>query len=287
MAAKPIFQNIAILGVGLIGGSIGAAVAARRLASEIVGIDRDPKNLRAARQQGAICRGTTQLERGVSKADLVLVCTPIETIVDRVAAVAAATEKPCLIADVGSTKARIVAAVGRNAAAADRFVGSHPMAGNEQQGPRHADKNLFLGRSVILTPIRNTNRTALRRLERFWSSLGARTVTMSPAEHDRSIATVSHLPHLVAAALVASTPDRNLAQVASGWLDTTRIASSDAEMWVHILRDNRSHILKSATRFEKVVTSMCRALAEEDRATLCKILQDAQAKRDSAGSSHS
>ena len=160
MAAKPIFQNIAILGVGLIGSSIGAAVADRRLASEIVGIDRDPKILRAARQQGAICRGTTQLERGVSEADLVLVCTPIETIVDRVAAVAAATEKPCLITDVGSTKARIVAAVGRNTAAVDRFVGSHPMAGNEQQGPRHADKNLFLGRSVILTPIRNTNRTA-------------------------------------------------------------------------------------------------------------------------------
>ena len=285
MTAKPVFKNIALLGVGLIGGSIGEAICARSLAEEVVGIDREAKNLRAAKRRSAIMRGTRDLARGVAEADLVIICTPVETIVELVGKVADATGPHCLFTDVGSTKARIVAEIERNKSAAARFVGSHPLAGSERKGPGNADKHLLESQSVILTPTKKTDPATLRRLKRFWTSLGARTVTMRPAEHDRCIAAVSHLPHLVAAALTASTPDRELAQAASGWLDTTRIAAGDAEMWANILIDNRSHILKSASRFGKLVASMCRALEAGDRAALCKILQDAQEKRNSAGSS--
>jgi prephenate dehydrogenase len=280
MPNKPIVDNVAILGVGLIGGSIGLALQKFRLAREVIGIDPNPTNLRIARRLGAITRGTADLARGVVAADLAVVCTPLETIADRVVTVAAKTGGNCLITDAGSTKARIVRQVQRQKGT--RFIGSHPMAGSEQKGTAHADAALLAGRTVIITPTRSAAAADIRLIKRFWTSLGAHIVSMTPAEHDRAVASVSHLPHLIAAAVAAATPRGDLPQVAAGWLDTTRIAASDVEMWLNILTDNRTHILKSAERFGKVWTSLCTALERDDRVAMRRILQDAKAKRDTA-----
>ncbi len=282
MAASKKIGTLAIVGVGLIGGSIGMAARRRKLAQQVIGIGRRESSLRIARRRGALTAATTDLEEGVAEADLSIVCTPVETIVERARRIAAACPAAALITDVGSTKAEIVAALDRGLPRQVRFLGSHPMAGSEETGPQHAQEDLLVGRSVILTPTRRTRTADLDRLRWFWESLGAQVVQLSAREHDRRIATVSHLPHLVAAALAASAGPSDLEYVASGWLDTTRIAAGDVDMWEQIFRTNSTHVLKSLSRFETLLNSVREAIAAGDYRRLRKILQEAKRKRDAA-----
>ena len=286
MAASKRIYTVAIIGVGLIGGSIGLALRRRGLASEVIGIGRRQSTLKIARHRGAISSGTTNLQRGVADADLVVVCTPVDSIPDLVCAASEAAPPAALITDAGSTKAAIVKQLAGRLGAGAPFLGSHPMAGSEQTGPQHADASLFDGRAVIVTPTRRTDASDRRRLKRFWTSLGGRVVEMAPEEHDRRVAAVSHLPHLVAAALASNTSDRDLQLVASGWMDTTRIAAGEVDMWMDILKSNRSHILKSAARFEKLMASLRGALERGDDDTLRRILQDGKQKRDAVEQIH-
>lgn len=275
---KFVYTKIALIGVGLIGGSIGLALKKRKLAAEVVGIDPHEENLDTARKRQAITLGTIDLTAGIQDADLAIISAPVQKIPHLIGAVAAATKHECLITDTGSTKREILAQVTSDA----RFIGSHPMAGGAQHGPRTADADLFEDRAVILTPSSSAAQRDVHALEQFWSRLGAHTCKMSPAEHDRVVASVSHLPHLVAVALAAATQPKNLPHVASGWLDTTRIAASGESLWVDILCDNRDHVLKSAERFGKVWTQLCGALEKNDRTALRKVLREAKKRRDHA-----
>ena len=278
MAVKPPFDKVALLGVGLIGGSIGLALQKRKLAKQVMGIDPSQANLQTARRRKAISGGTNDLRRGLQDACLAVISAPVQQIAHLASEVAKATEGQCLITDTGSTKRKILAQVPPHV----RFIGSHPMAGGEQHGPQAASADLFVGRTVILTPAPKAAPNDLSLLAQFWSHLGARTVRMSAVRHDRIVASVSHLPHLAAAALAAATPRQDIAQVASGWLDTTRVAASDIELWVDILYDNRDNVLKSTERFGKVWASLCDALEQNDRKALRKILRDAKTHRDMA-----
>ena len=278
MSKNFVFNKIALIGVGLIGGSIGMAIKKRKLADVIVGIDPNEENLDMARKLQAITLGTADLSAGIQDAHLAIISAPVQKIPDLIAAVAAATKGDCLITDTGSTKREILAQV----AADTRFIGSHPMAGGAHHGPRTADADLFEDRAVILTPPPRAAKRDVRALEQFWARLGAHTREMSPAEHDRVVASVSHLPHLAAVALAAATPPKNLPHVASGWLDTTRIAASGESLWVDILCDNRDHVLKSAEGFGKVWTQLCGALEKNDRTALRKVLREAKKRRDLA-----
>jgi prephenate dehydrogenase len=283
------FDTVAIVGVGLIGGSIGLALRERKLAREVVGIGRREARLGAAREHGAIDRGTTNLLEGVADAQLVVVATPVDSIVEFVSQAAAASANRSLITDAGSTKGEIVRSV--EALLVDRrdgprFVGSHPLAGDHRTGVEFARGDLFDGRKVVVTPTEKTHRAAVLEISGFWESLGADVVTLSPDEHDRALAATSHLPHLIAAALALATPKELLPLAASGWRDTTRVAGGDPELWRAIFASNRQEVLDALKQFERWTGEIREMLALGQDERLLRILERAnwmKANRDSLG----
>lgn len=278
-------RTIAILGVGLIGGSIGRALLERQLAERVIGIGRNAGRLRKAKDLGLVTETTTKLARGVATADLVIVCTPVDQVVDHVRQVAESASAAALITDVGSTKTSIVDALeGALPAGGARFLGSHPLAGSEKTGAEHALPDLLQGRVVVLTPTRTSLADDYETLRKFWESLGARVVRRTPAAHDAALAATSHLPHLIASALAAATPEEELELTAGGWCDSTRIAGGDVELWRQILADNRGNVLRALEKFEKVLASFRAALEKDDRARLAKLLEAGKAHRDIVGS---
>jgi prephenate dehydrogenase len=278
------YETVAIIGVGLIGGSIGLALRERKLARTIVGVGRRQASLDIARQVGAIDHGVTNLASGVSQAQLVVICTPVDTIAERAIQAAAACPPNALITDAGSTKETIVAAVDAglaNRRSGPRFVGSHPLAGDHRVGPEHARADLFDGRIVVVTPTASTRPAAVTETRGFWESLGANVTAMAPADHDAALAVTSHLPHLVAVALAAATPKSLLPLAASGWRDTTRVAGGEAKLWQPIFAANRQHVLSALEQFGEVFDNLRKTLAQGDDETLTSILEmAAKTKRD-------
>lgn len=282
----PVGQRIAIVGVGLIGGSIGLALRRRGLAEEVVGVGRRPVVLEKAVALGAIDRGTTNLVDGVAEADLVVVATPVGIVVDVVQAVAQLAPRAS-ITDAGSTKAEICRSLRAEEDGSGlrpgRFVGSHPLAGGHRTGPEHASGDLFVGRTVVVTPEDDTPPGLVQRMTEFWESLGAEVTLLSPEEHDRALAATSHLPHLIASALAAATPEEWLQLAATGWADTTRIAAGDAELWTQIFSQNRAAVLDALRRFEHQLAALDSAIADDDPAALHGLLQEGKRIRDALG----
>lgn len=274
------FNSIAIVGVGLLGGSIGLAVRKRQPAAEVIGIGRGQASLNKAKRRGAISRGTTNLAKGLADADLVIVCTPVATVADQVLAVAEHVRPGTLITDVGSTKVEIVAALKGKLPSDVQFIGSHPLAGGSQGGVEHACADLFEERPIVVTPQRGTDAAHKNRLTQFWADLGGEVVEMTPLRHDRAVATTSHLTHLVASALAATTGDDDLPLTSTGWLDTTRVAAGDVELWQQIVASNREPIAKSLAQFETLIGKLRRAVERDDRRQLGRILSEAKRKRD-------
>ena len=278
------WKTVAIVGVGLIGGSIGLALRRGKLADRVIGVGRDLKKLRGAYRRGIVSEVSDNLEQGVRDADLVIVCTPVASIVEQVRHVATACPRHALITDVGSTKSTIAAALIQKQLGGVTFVGSHPLAGSEKAGCENARDVLFDGQIVIVTPTPSTPESAVRKTVQFWQQLGAEVRRMSPRDHDRAIAMTSHVPHLVASALAASTSAELLPLAATGWSDTTRIASGDVRLWEQILMHNRGHVLKSLDKFEKVLTSLRNSLESEKPRQLKSILAKGKQHRDTVGS---
>jgi prephenate dehydrogenase len=278
------YDTVAIVGVGLIGGSIGLALRERKLARNIVGIGRRQTSLDAARKVGAIDHGVTSLAAGVAQAQLVIVCTPVDSIAERVIQAAAACPPGALMTDAGSTKETIVSAVDAglaNRRSGPRFVGSHPLAGDHRTGAEHARGDLFDDRTVVVTPTNLTRPAAVTEISGFWESLGANVTTMTPAEHDAALAMTSHLPHLIATALAAATPHNLLPLAASGWRDTTRVAGGDPKLWQPIFASNRQHVLEALDRLSQIVSNLRETLEQGDYESLSQILERAaKTKRD-------
>ena len=274
---------VAILGVGLIGGSIGLALRERGFKGRIIGIGRNRSRLRKALQLGAITESTTNIERGVSQADLIVVCTPVDCIVDQSEKISQYAPSAAVITDVGSTKGTIVAALTGNTGDV-HFVGSHPLAGNEKPGVQHAASDLFVNRTVVITPERKTNVEAKKQVVKFWKDLGATVVSMSTKEHDRSVAMISHMPHAVAAVLAATPTASQLKLAATGFTDTTRIAGADAELWVQIMRDNSVEVLQSLEQFMDNLEQVRCALEQGDYRKLSRYLKRGKQARGSLGS---
>ncbi len=260
-------ERLAIVGVGLLGGSVAKAVRAQGLAREIVGIGRDLARLDPARRDGALDRTTTDVAEGVAGADRVLLAATVmanETLLERVWQAAPAG---AVLTDVGSTKRGIVAVAERLAAARPEvhFVGSHPMAGSEKSGYGVARVDLFQGATVVVTPTESTAPAAAKGVGEFWAALGARVVTLDPAAHDRAVAAISHLPHVAAWALVDAVmrfePDA-LSIAARGFKDTTRIAASDPDVWREILLDNRQALRASLSAFRGALDDLEALLAD-------------------------
>jgi prephenate dehydrogenase len=282
------WETVAIIGVGLIGGSIGLALRKRKLARRVVGIGRRAESLQAALDYGCVTHTTTSIAEGVQQAQIVVVCTPVESVAGTVAEAAGHCPPGCVITDAGSTKAQLVARAEK--LLADRlpgrmpFVGSHPLAGSEKNGPQAATADLLMGRVVIVTASAISDREVVAAIEAFWQSLGARVVRMSPQDHDAALARTSHLPHLVASALSAATPADLLPLTATGWQDTTRIAAGDAELWRQIFLANREATLKALADFETVLAGFRAALEAADGAKLADLLAEGKRRRDAVGS---
>jgi prephenate dehydrogenase len=256
--------TVAIVGVGLIGGSIGLAVRARRLASEVVGVGRDPGRLDQASRAGAIDRGTTDLGEGVAEADVVVVCTPVSQVAEDVGRVAETAPAHVLVTDAGSAKRQIIDAVERHPPSAAVFVGAHPLTGSERKGVTSARADLFEGRVCVLTPTPRTRPERTGRALAFWTALGCRVVELGPAEHDEILAYTSHLPHALACALASSVPVEWLPLAAGGYRDGTRVAGADSALWTAIFRDNRGPLLKALGTLRERLDAFEYALMNDD-----------------------
>jgi prephenate dehydrogenase len=238
--------RVAVLGVGLIGGSIGLA-ARRRLDAEVVGFGRNPATLERAVELGALDRAATSLQDACEGAELIFCAGPVAVLPDQGAAALAACGPETVVSDVGSTKGELVAALGED----ERFIGGHPLAGAETAGVENAREDLFDGARWYLTPTERSSGVLYDRLQRTVAGLGARPQAIDPATHDRLMATVSHLPHVVANALVAEAAsslggdDERMLEVGPSFRDTTRVAGSNPAIWADIFATNRDAVADS------------------------------------------
>jgi len=243
-------QRICIIGVGLLGGSVGLAAKSRLAGCEVVGWGHRRSTLVRARAIGAIDRIAPAPQQAVAGASLVVLCTPVGVFETVLREMSPHLAPGTIVTDVGSTKRSVVELAGRLLPAGVHFVGSHPVAGSEKRGIDFARTDLFENALCITTPDGRTDARALRAVERFWRTLGMRVCRLSPEEHDMLLADISHLPHAVAAALVAMQSEEGMKLAGKGFLDATRIACGDGRLWRDILLDNRDNVLAAIGRLK-------------------------------------
>lgn len=271
-------KRLSVLGVGLLGGSLGLAVRSAAKDCRVVGYGHRQATLKSALASGAIDEAYDDPAAAVRGADLVVLCTPVGLLGELLDRIAPALATGAIVTDVGSTKASVVQhAEARHPAI--RFVGSHPMAGSEKRGVEYAQADLFQNAVCITTPTEQTDRDALESVEAFWRRLGMRLKRLSPEDHDRLICDVSHLPHAVAAALVTMQETPAFDLVGKGFLDATRIAGGDGGLWRDILLDNRDNALDSITRLKSTLDGLEALLRAGDGEALRDWLDQAAARR--------
>ncbi|QDU57783.1 prephenate dehydrogenase [Aeoliella mucimassa] len=280
----PNFDKVAIIGVGLLGGSIGKALQERELAKEVIGIGRYKGKLSHAQSIGTVTEATTDLAEGVAGANVVVVCTPVETVADQVAQVLEHVGPDCLVTDVGSTKEAIIRDICEKCGPrASQFVGSHPLAGDHNTGPDFSRADLFEKRMVVITPSDQNELEPTVKIAEFWHALGARTILLQADEHDAALAVTSHLPHALATALALTTPQELLGLAATGWADTTRVAAADSTLWRQIFLANREQVLAALDHFNVQLTALRTAIATDDGDKLEELLFEGKKIRDALG----
>ncbi|MDD5680926.1 MAG: prephenate dehydrogenase [Candidatus Omnitrophica bacterium] len=274
------FKQITIIGVGLIGGSIGLAVKKNRLAARIVGVTAHKATLDKARKRKAIDFGTLDLKKSVLNSDMVILATPVDKIIGTLKQIAPKLKKDCIVIDVASVKGNIVNNGERIIGSKAHFVGTHPMAGSEQRGVDKADSNLFKDAPCIITKTKKTDKKALKAVRHFWKVLGSKIYELSPMEHDKRVSNISHLPHAAAAALALTADSSSLKFASTGFGDTTRIASGDPALWSAILTDNSSSARGDIKRYLKQLEAISKLIEAKDKDKLKIVLLKAKRKRD-------
>lgn len=280
MTATPTDRVLAIMGVGLLGGSVAAAAKARGVARRVIGIGRNAERLKASVACGLIDDYVADLQACDPTWDLVVVGTPVDRIATDVRDIAAVSRPGTLITDVGSVKAPICRDVGSLRERQVQFVGSHPMAGSEKRGFEASRPDLFVGRVTVVTPDEHSNSDAVDVIRRFWESLGSMVVTMSADAHDRAVAATSHVPHVAAAAVAAILRPEQRPLAATGFRDTTRIAAGDPDLWVAILLSNAEAVLSSLGDLTQSLQSFESAIRSGDATQLKTLLQAGKTSRD-------
>ena len=279
------FTNVAIIGVGLIGGSLGMVLRGRKLAATVTGVGRNAEKLARAQALGAVDRYTTDIGAGVAAADLIVLAVPVGQITTVLSEIVPFVRAESIITDVGSVKKEIVTRAERLMPRRAHFVGGHPMTGSERTGVENADPYLFESAYYVLTPTRSTHPGALEVMQRLVQAIGARLIILSPEEHDFLVAGVSHLPHLVAAALVNAVnairdPEKILSLAAGGFRDTTRIAGGDPGLWRDILVANREMVIEFLSLFRSQLAEAENALDTGHAETLYRWLAKAASLRE-------
>jgi prephenate dehydrogenase len=276
------FDQITIIGVGLIGGSVGLAAKSRGVARRVVGVDRNAEALKKAEALGAIDAGTTDLPAGVRESQLVVACTPVDRI-SEVLIKAFEHAGPVLYTDAGSVKGGLADAVEWARPDGATYVPAHPLAGAEKNSVEYARADLFENRVTIVTPWYADPDPDEAAIEQFWQALGSRIVRMNAEEHDRVLAFTSHLPHAVASAVAGITSPDLLALSAGGFRDVTRIAAGDPKLWAAIFQANKDGVLSALTAFTNRLVEFRKLLEAGDRAGLEQWLTEGKQVRDALG----
>lgn len=275
--------QVTIVGLGLMGGSLAAALTRRAACRRVVGVARREEIVQAALAQGIVHQATTDLGEGVQEANLVVLATPVRTILYLLEVIGPLLPPGCVVMDVGSTKTEIVAAMGRLPATAEP-LGGHPLCGKETSGLEAADPALYEGRVFVLTPLPRTSKQALTLGQELVEAVGARPLILEPDQHDHLVAVSSHLPYLLSVGLM-TTAEEVAAEapllwelVASGFRDTSRLAASDVAMMVDILLTNRAAILETLLRCRRHLETLMSLLENGDEVAL-QVLLDGAARR--------
>lgn len=282
----PLIERLAIIGVGLIGGSLARVLREKGEVGEIVGIGRGEENLRRGVDLGVIDRYATDPVEGVRGADLVFLATPVCSIVSLLERIAPALAPGSVVTDGGSVKEGIVASCERIMPPGRHFVGGHPIAGTEHSGVEASFAALYRGRRCILTPTADTDPDALAKVTRMWELAGSEVITMDVLKHDRVVAAISHLPHMVAYSLVNAVEGYDrfdesiLKYSAGGFRDFTRIASSDPEMWRDIAVMNRDAILEMMDSFSRYYGELRTMVEQSDSDGLRRFFEESKKSRD-------
>ncbi|QWV94402.1 prephenate dehydrogenase/arogenate dehydrogenase family protein [Geomonas oryzisoli] len=280
------FKKMAVIGVGLIGGSLARVLREKGAVGEVVGVGRGEANLKRGVELGVLDSYTTDAREGVAGADLVFVATPVCTIPKVVAEIAPFLAPGCIVTDGGSVKETVVTACEPLMPAGTFFVGGHPIAGTEHSGVEASFSTLYMGRRCIVTPTASTDPAALEKVVELWKLAGSTVPLMDPVQHDRVVAAISHLPHMVAYSLVNAVDGYDrfggdlLSFSAGGFRDFTRIASSDPVMWRDIALTNREAILEMMDFFSVYLEKLRGLVAEGDADGLQAFFLNSKQKRD-------
>ena len=272
-------RQVTVVGMGLLGGSVALATRQRMPELSVVGYSHRATTRDKAESIGVATKICGDLAEAVATADLVILATPIFTFEQYFADLSPLVPSDCIITDVGSTKAMPHEWAQKRLGERGRYVGSHPIAGSEQRGIEFARDDLFDQARCILTSTPATNRPAVRTLKGYWSALGCSVQTMSPDEHDRIFANVSHLPHVIAAALVNASDDDEMKNAGKGFLDSTRIASGPGSIWADVLLANRQNIADGMDRAIAEIRKLQGAIRDGKRDQIEQLLEGARQKR--------
>lgn len=269
-------NRISIVGVGLIGGSIGIDARKMGLAKEVVGVVRRAESIDECIKAGAVDKATLDIKEGVEKADMIILATPI-SIMEKIAEeIVKYTGSETIVIDVASVKGELVKKI--EGILGTRYVGTHPMAGAEKKGVSDAKSGLFYGATCIITPTEKTRPKCLKDVKEFWEKLRAKIIVLPPCEHDKVVGMISHLPHLVAASMVniISDEQRALSCIGPGFKDSTRIAGSPPELWQEICEWNKEEILASIDKFQKEFAGVRNLIETSNWAGLLEKLRKAR-----------
>ncbi|MGR3179233.1 MAG: prephenate dehydrogenase [Candidatus Anammoxibacter sp.] len=285
---KNIFDTCAIIGPGLIGGSIGLGLKRKRLVKRVIGIGHRQRSINEAVKKGAIDKGTTDVADGVADADLVIIATPVSLIPQKLREVSTFLKEGALLTDVGSTKQFILNEFKNSLQKSSikkkthfSFIGGHPIAGSENKGVKHATPELFAGSICVLTPTKTDSKSCIRNLSNMWKALGATVITMTAEQHDKILSRTSHLPQLMAFAMSNIIKDDQWKFSGGGLKDITRIASSDPDLWLDICNQNQTNIVHAIDLYIKELLLIRDELAANDNAKLLRRFDKARKKRDS------
>ncbi|MFH0975202.1 MAG: prephenate dehydrogenase [Spirochaetota bacterium] len=284
------FNRIAIVGVGLLGGSIGLALKERSFKCRITGIGRDEKKLVKAQSSGIIDAYSTSIESETANADLVVICTPVCSIAEIYKKIYPFLRSDTLVTDVGSTKHKLLKDISKIEKGQSFFIGSHPMAGSEKNGHEAASANLFNRSIVAVINDKNTSQENLKKINAFWEFIGAIVVNLTSAEHDKIVSETSHVPHLIscltAYACMKSSRSKDLFNniYANGLLDLTRLSQADPSMWMDIFSSNRENILNVIKKYKKHFALIEKLLSNKDYDKFNKLLRDVKTFRENLSS---
>jgi len=276
-----IFRRVTIVGVGLMGGSLGLALKKHKLAKEIVGLSQRQSTLVQAIKYKAIDTGETDIRKALRNTDLVVLATPVDSIIKLMSLINPHLKRGCIITDLGSAKVEIIDASVKILNAPDFYVGSHPLVGSNKTGVENAHAELFENQACIMTPTASTNQSARKKVKLMWQKIGADVKNLSAEEHDEILAGISHLPHLLAFVLMEVVAEDNLSYATKSFKDFTRIASSSPQMWSDICLANSKNVLRSLDDMVKHLAFLRKAIVNRDANSIVHSFTKSKEKRDS------